>query len=167
MNSGEIILIRPLRHGDLPALEWDGEYSHFRRLYQKHYQNSLMGGIQMWVCENPVGLIVGQFFLQLDQSSRNNSKGKPPYLFSFRIRPLYRHQGLGSFILNCLEEYLQSFGYNFLCLNVSQKNEEALRLYKEHGYNITGSNSGVWSYQDQNNVWQTVIDPAWEMLKKL
>jgi hypothetical protein len=34
---------------DLPALEWDGEYSHFRRLYRDIYQSTLQGKAIMWV----------------------------------------------------------------------------------------------------------------------
>ena len=38
MPNGTKILIRPAQAEDLPGLEWNGEFSHFRRLYRQHFQ---------------------------------------------------------------------------------------------------------------------------------
>ncbi len=65
MPSGEGIHIRPLEKADLPALEWDGEYAHFRKLYQQHYENSLGGNTLIWVAENANKEVVGQVFILL------------------------------------------------------------------------------------------------------
>ena len=37
-QDGQVFTIRPLQEEDLPALEWDGEYLHFRLLYRSHYK---------------------------------------------------------------------------------------------------------------------------------
>ena len=40
MPDGLDIHIRQALEKDLPGMEWDGEYAHFRRIYRQHYQNS-------------------------------------------------------------------------------------------------------------------------------
>ena len=62
------IVIRYLVKADLPALEWNGEYRHFRRLYQDVYQNYSLGRAVMWVADLPGVELVGQLFIQLASS---------------------------------------------------------------------------------------------------
>ena len=109
MPSGERILIRPIEKADLPGLEWDGEYTHFRRLYQQHYESSLGGNTLIWVAANNDGEIIGQVFLLLLSKQRELADGVfQAYLFSFRIKPAYRDQGLGGFMLEMMENAAQS-----------------------------------------------------------
>ena len=53
------ILVRELKKKDLPALEWDGEYTHFRNVYRGVYQRTRLGTAAAWVAESPVDGIVG------------------------------------------------------------------------------------------------------------
>lgn len=168
MSSGEQIHIRPLKKSDLPGLEWDGEYAHFRKLYQQHYENSLSGNTLIWIAENANAEMVGQVFLLLLSRQRELADGVfQAYLFSFRIKPAYRDHGLGGFMLEMMEGFLRERGFRFLRLNVARANSLALRMYERHGYRIIGPDPGVWRYQDQNGEWQTCREPAWKMIKKL
>lgn len=168
LPSGEQIHIRPLEEHDLPGLEWGGEFAHFRRLYQQHYENSLSGNTLIWVAENSCAEIVGQVFLLLRSRSREIADGTfQAYLFSFRIKPAYRDQGLGGFMLEMVEDYLRVRGYRFLRLNVARANPLARRMYEKHGYRMIGPEPGVWQYQDQYGQWQTCSEPAWKMIKRL
>jgi len=45
--------IRPLAEADLPALEWDGEFTHFRRVYARAYERSRRGHALLWVAARP------------------------------------------------------------------------------------------------------------------
>ena len=62
-SSAEFI-IRNVKVQDLPALEWNGEFKHFRRLYKEMFQRSEKGETLMWVAEIPDIGIVGQLFMQ-------------------------------------------------------------------------------------------------------
>ena len=57
--------VRQLREADLPSLEWEGAFSHFRRVYSHAYQRTLRGNAVLWVAENPMGQLLGQVFVRL------------------------------------------------------------------------------------------------------
>ena len=57
------VTIRLLREEDLPALEWDGEYIRYRKVYQEVYRNSQRGISLPYVAETPEDGIIGQVFL--------------------------------------------------------------------------------------------------------
>ncbi len=168
LADGEEIFIRPIRESDLPALEWEGEYQHFRRLYAEHYEASKAGTTLIYVAETSTGLMIGQVFLLLDSRNKDVADGRHrAYLFSFRIKPAYRNQGLGSYMLNYVENQLLLRGYIIVRLNVAQDNPKARALYERRGYQVIGLSSGVWQYQDDQGVWQTMREPAWKMIKRL
>lgn len=168
MPSGEWIHIRPLGKKDLPGLEWDGEFAHFRKLYQQHYESSLSGNTLIWIAENAKTEVIGQVFVLLVSRQRELADGVfQAYLFSFRIKPDYRNQGLGGFVLEMIEGILRERGFRFLRLNVARANPLARRMYEKHGYRMIGPDPGVWRYQDQYGKWQNCREPAWKMIKKL
>ena len=168
MPNGDLIRIRQAREADLPGMEWDGEFAHFRRLYRQHYQNSLGGNTLIWVAENQEGKIIGQVFLLLFSAYLEMADGiHRAYMFSFRIRPEYRNNGLGGHVIRFLEDYLLERGFDTMRINVGRENEQARKLYEKHGYRIIGTEEGRWRYQDQFGNYQTVNEPAWRMIKKL
>ena len=58
-------IIRHVLQKDLPALEWGGEFAHFRRVYADAYNRALQGLSVLWLAElQPYG-ILGQVFIQL------------------------------------------------------------------------------------------------------
>lgn len=166
--SPDDIVIRQLRKDDLPALEWDGEFRHFRNLYKDAYEKMLKGLTVLWVAEHPVDGIIGQVFLQLNCDRPELADGwQRAYLFSFRIKPGYRNLGLGTRMIQVLEDFLRELQFSRLTLNVGKENPDAMRLYKRCGFQIVGQESGIWSYVDENGVWQTVKEPSWRMEKLL
>jgi hypothetical protein len=58
-------VIRQVTYNDLPALEWSGKYTHFRRLYKDIYESSLRGEAILWILELPEAGVIGQLFVQL------------------------------------------------------------------------------------------------------
>lgn len=166
--EGDLVRVRPVREEDLPGMEWDGEFAHFRRLYKQHFQNSRSGNTLIWVVESEDGEIVGQVFLSLLSSQSELADGiHRAYLFSFRLKPDYRNHGLGSHMLDFVESYLVRRGFDTLRINVARDNVQARRMYERHGYRVIGPEEGRWRYQDQFGQWQSVHEPAWRMLKKL
>ena len=162
------IRIRRLAYEDLPALEWDGEFIHFRNVYQGVYRRMQSGTAEAWVAESPTEGIVGQIFLQLDCDRPELANGwNRAYLYSFRIKPKYRNLGLGTRMLQTLQDYLVRRKFTRLTLNVARDNPDAIRLYERLGFQIVAEEPGIWSYKDHTGKIQTVEEPSWRMEKKL
>lgn len=161
-------IIRRARETDLQALEWDGVYSHFRVVYRNTFERAMMGQAVLWVAECDGEGIIGQVFIQLECDRPELANGKTlAYMFSFRIKPEYRGQGLGSRILEIIETDLQKRGFQYLTLNVAKENTQAISLYEKHGYQIVAHEDGNWSYPDEKGSWHQVKEPAWRMVKRL
>jgi ribosomal protein S18 acetylase RimI-like enzyme len=166
--SIEQVIIRQARQSDLPALEWEGEFIHFRRLYYDVFQQTQRGEALMWLAELAGIGLVGQLFVQLDSQRREMADGRTrAYMHAFRVRPQYRAKGIGSLLLLNAEADLEKRGYRFICLNVGRENQGARRLYERYGYRVVAAEPGDWSYLDHHGVRQLVHEPAWRMEKDL
>jgi ribosomal protein S18 acetylase RimI-like enzyme len=162
------MVIRKAGEKDLPAMEWDGEYSHFRKLFQSLYQSSLKGETILWLVELPEVGLVGQIFVQLICSRPELADGiSRAYLFSFRIKSGFRKSGIGAKLLEFVENDLRSHGYHWSVLNVDQNNYSARRFYEKYGYVVVGVENGNWSYIDQYGKHREIHEPAWRMEKRL
>jgi ribosomal protein S18 acetylase RimI-like enzyme len=160
--------IRHIRKSDLPALEWDGEYSHFRQIYTDAYNRSVRGMSVLWVADLPGAGIIGQVFIQFSCDRPELADGHyRAYLYSFRIKPAYRSAGLGTRILEVVELDLFKRGFHYLTLNVARDNPRAQQLYERLGYKVVAPEPGIWSYIDPDGVWHQVEEPAWRMEKRL
>jgi ribosomal protein S18 acetylase RimI-like enzyme len=164
----DAVLIRQVRESDLPALEWDGEYKHFRRLYGEAYERVKRGRSAMWVADLPGTGLIGQAFVQYTCDRPELADGRlRGYIYAFRVRPPYRGNGLGTRLLVTVEWDLRSHGYRYVTLNVAQDNPRARHLYEKNGYQVVAPEPGVWSYQDEKGFWHTMEEPAWRMEKML
>jgi len=162
------LVIRQVTQEDLPALEWEGEYTHFRRLYAEAFRRAEMGDALLWVAELPRESLIGQVFIHLKSERLEQTNGqKRAYLYGFRVRPAYRNLGIGTLLLQTVEEDLVRRGYRYVNLNVGRDNPDARRLYERHGYTITGMDAGRWSYIDDQGRRREVHEPAWRMEKEL
>ena len=162
------VKIRLVQPEDLRAMEWDGEFRHFRNIYADAYARYLRGLSVLWVAELPNIGLIGQVFIQLRTDRLELADGRErAYLYSFRVKPPYRSGGLGTQILNVVEDDLIQRGFHILTLNVAKDNFRAQELYKRCGYTIVAPEPGIWSYMDPDGVWHRVEEPAWRMEKKL
>ena len=162
------IEIRLVNRQDLPALEWDGEYAHFRRLYRDVYQSALQGQALMWMAEIAYTSIVGQVFVQLNSARKELADGaKRAYVYGFRVRPAYQNKGIGSILLSTIEGDLLERDFEWITLNVGRQNTRARHFYERHGYRIVASETGDWSYLDEQNQRHEVHEPAWRMQKHI
>ena len=164
----ETVTNRQVTRYDLPALEWNGEFTHFRRVYADAYERVQTGRSVMWVADLPGVGIIGQVFIQLVSERYELADGVTrAYLYSFRVKPAYQGMGLGSRMMETLEDDLRQRGYIYVTLNVARTNERAQDLYRRRGYKIIASESGRWSYPDHRGIWHSVEEPAWRMQKTL
>jgi len=164
----ENIIFRQVKKSDLPLLEWNGEFIHFRYVFKNAYEKSKTGKCKLWVADlTHVGLI-GQAFVQLISSRLDLANGiDRAYVYAFRFKEKYRNLGLGSALLRMIELDLINNNFKETTLNVSKENKRAINFYQRHGYKIVAEESGEWSYRDHNNVLRNVIEPAWKMVKYL
>lgn len=167
-ETSPTIIIRPLAKSDLPALEWDGEYLHFRNVFADVYKKVEKGTVKAWVAVTHDGRMIGQVFLQLSSDRKELADGwNKAYLYSLRVRQDWQNHGIGSMLIDVLEKDLRKMGFSRVTLNVARNNQAAIRLYARLGFQIVAEEPGVWSYPDHNNVWRTVSEPSWRMEKKL
>jgi ribosomal protein S18 acetylase RimI-like enzyme len=162
------VIIRQVRADDLPALEWEGEFAHFRRLYFDAFRRSQRGLSVLWVAEMEPQALLGQVFIQLQCDRPELCNGiDRAYMYGFRVRPAFRSMGLGSLMLETLERDLLERNYRFLTLNVARDNDAAIRLYRRRGFHVVAPEPGDWQYIDDKGRLQDVHEPAWRMEKIL
>lgn len=126
------IIIRRAVKRDLPSLEWEGEFSHFRHMFAEAYRLQELGDVLMWVIELPEFGLIGQLFIQLYGPEQiQTTKIKYAYIYGFRIRPDYRGLGIGSRLLKTVESDLVRRGFKRISLNVARDNDDARRLYEK------------------------------------
>jgi ribosomal protein S18 acetylase RimI-like enzyme len=166
--SIDSVLVRLIRDDDLPALEWDGEYTHFRRLYREIYQSVRLGKALMWVADLPATGVIGQVFVQLDSARKELADGNTrAYVYGFRVKSPFRSLGVGGRMLQTIEGDLAARHFAWVTLNVGRDNPDARRFYERHGYRIVAAEPGRWSYLDEDNQRHEVHEPAWRMEKPL
>ncbi len=162
------ITMRLATRQDLPALEWNGEFSHFRRLYHDIFESAGRGEALVWVVEMSSAGVIGQVFVQLRSGRLELADGVwKAYIYGFRVQPPYRRNGLGTYMLGVVEADLWRRGFRRAALNVNQDNPEARQLYERHGYRIVAPEAGRWSYIDDQGRVCNVNEPAWRMEKDL
>ena len=161
------IRIRPATAADLKALEWDGEYTHYRRLFERAVHEAKHGRRILLLAEID-GNLVGQIFVQLNTRATFSIKGAPSgYLYAFRVKPAFRNKGVGSRLLREAEVSLSARGCRRAVISVSKRNLAAKRLYERAGYAVFTDDPGEWSYTDHLGQVREVREPAFVMEKWL
>jgi ribosomal protein S18 acetylase RimI-like enzyme len=162
------LTIRHLVKEDLIALEWGGEYTHFRRLYAKAYERAQERKAVLWVAELGDSGVIGQIFVQLSSWKDRLAEGvSKAYIYSFRVHPAYRNLGIGTRLLEAAEADLTRRRVEVASLNVARDNQAARRLYERRGYRVVRAEPGVWQYVDHQGDVRSVHEPAWRMEKSL
>ena len=162
------LTIRTVTRTDLPALEWGGEYTHFRRVYASAYREQEQGRAVLWIAELPKAGIIGQTFVQLISARPELADGGTRgYLYSVRVRAPYQRQGIGTRLLQWAEADLERRGFYIAVLNVNKEKQEPRRWYERLGYRITADEPGDWSYIDHHGQRRYVHEPSWRMEKQL
>ncbi len=161
------VVIRPIREAELPALEWDGSYTRFRKVFQQTYEDALRGQRIMLVALMG-GQIVGQVFVQLSSSERRYADGySRGYLYSLRVRPEYQARGIGTRLVKAAEASLRARGFSTAVIAAGKENPRARQLYERLGYHTFADDPGVWYFQDVNGLQQAVNEPCWVMERTL
>ncbi len=163
------VSIRQVTQADLPALEWEGAYLHFRRVYARAFQRAKLGNALLWVVEREPGFLIAQLFvlLKTDTDLAVADGLQRAFIHSFRVRPEFRRRGLGSYLLNYAELDLLERGFRWAYLHVANENTAAIHFYERSGYCRLSPISGDWSYEDHLGIERHVHEPGWRMAKEL
>jgi ribosomal protein S18 acetylase RimI-like enzyme len=164
-TNGPKYRIREARERDLPALEWGGEFSHFRLVYRRAMKEAKQGRQILLVAEYDKN-IVGQLFV-LFNTIHADPRPIPytGYLYSFRVKPEFRNQGIGGSLIRTAEEILVDRAFQRVLIGVAKINDSARRLYERFGYEVIAEDPGEWSFIDHKNQIQRVIEPTYIMEK--
>jgi ribosomal protein S18 acetylase RimI-like enzyme len=159
---------RHLVRKDLPALEWGGEYIHFRRMHNEVYRSASQGKALIWVAMLPESGLVGQLFVSLHSARAELADGVTrAYLYGFRVKPVFRHYGVGTGMLHAVEAELEQRKFGWITLNVGRDNPDARCFYERHGYRVVAAEPGSWFYIDHRGRRREVHEPAWRMEKRV
>jgi len=168
--ESEILSTVTIRRGsqaDLPALEWEGEYCHFRQVYRRAMEEAQRGLRAILVAEAE-GRLIGQLFIQFRGTDiSGGSRGRYGYLHAFRVRPAYRNRGIGTRLVTEAESILCERGCAKAILAVALENQAALALYQRLGYSVKGRDRGEWSYIDHTGRVCHVHEPSYVLEKPL
>ena len=164
----ESLIIRHATRDDLPSLEWDGQFTHYRHLFAQAFHRAEEGEAVLWVAELPPTCLIGQLFVQLESHQTELADGSSrAYIYSFRVQQPYRGAGIGTLLMHNAETDLRKRGYHRITLNVGRDNPDARRLYMRFGYIVVADEPGRWSYLDHNGHRRHVNEPSWRMEKEL
>lgn len=162
------VFIRQAEKDDLVDLEWNGEYTHFRRLYADTYMMVEQGKAVIWIAEINGSGLIGQCFVSLKGNRPELADGTVrAYIYGFRVQAQFRNQGIGSRIMHTVEDDLRTRGFQQVTLNVGKDNHDARRFYDRLGYLVAGEDPGRWSYIDDKGIRRDMHEPAWRMVKDL
>ncbi len=161
------ITIRVAQRQDLALLEWHGQFTHFRQLFKRSYDEQQRGNrLMLLAISNDYP--VARLFIQFNSSNQDMADGHTrAYLFSFYVMEMLRGRGIGKRLMAHAEDLLIQRGYQQARIAVAKNNMRALRLYEHLNYLIYAEDSGRWRYYDHQNRLNEVSEPCWLLQKQL
>ncbi len=161
------VVFRFAERSDLPNLEWYGEYTHFRRVFMRAFEDQLAGR-RLILLADVNGWPIGQVFIQLESwDDQFPDRGTRAYLYSLRVMDAFRQQGIGTALLREAEAILIARGYESVSIAAAKDNPGARRLYERLGYRVFAEDDGRWNYVDHEGRVRHVIEPCWVLEKHL
>ena len=97
-----------------------------RKLFVIYYDNELIG--EVWILKKE-----GSY-----------------HLMRLGVREEYRNQGVGTWIISQIEDYIINIGESEIYLGVEKDNIKALSLYQKLGYEIIAEKKDSWKERDPN-----------------
>src|SRR5258708_13128789 len=107
---------------DLPKLEWYGQYTHFRRVFQRAYEDQLAGR-RLMLLADVNGWPIGQIFVQLESlDDALMSLGRRGYLYCLPFMDLLQRCGIGTALIPQSQPTLTTSAYASLSIPSPQEN---------------------------------------------
>jgi ribosomal protein S18 acetylase RimI-like enzyme len=161
------VRIRSVCESDLPALEWDGEYTHYREVYRHNFEEARRGQRILLVAQFAEAL-VGQVFVQLHSSEALFADGlNRAYLYALRVRAPWQGQGIGTQLIAMAEAELRQRQFRTAVIAAARDNPRALNLYQRLGFRVVGEDPGRWDFVDHLGQERSVQEPCWVLEKQI
>jgi GNAT superfamily N-acetyltransferase len=161
------LALRPATRAVLPGLEWFGLYTHFRRLFERTYEEQTEGRRLMLVADLN-GFPVGQIFVHFtDAGQEPHLRKLRGYLYALRVLEPLQGRGIGTRLIQEAERELLARGYRWSVIAVAKDNPGARRLYERLSYVVFADDPGIWHYTDHEGRACRVEEPAWMLQKAL
>ena len=168
MIRSDEINIRLLREEDLPALEWDGEYKRYRRIYREVFHNFQKGISYPLVAETAQDGVIGQVFLtRKEPNPKFTALHRYFFLSSFRVKAQYRGMGIGSRLLELCEKHVLQHHLRDIYLNCAVSNHRARWFYLDHGFHVIRIDNSEWSFVNDEGFIVTEPQHAYLMKKSV
>lgn len=159
--------LRLATYDDLPKLEWYGQYTHFRVLFRRTYQEQLQHRRLMLVADCN-DFPIGHIFIQLSGGEQHMADGRRrAYLYSLRVMDMFQGRGIGTHLLDEAEQIAREHDFRWTTIAAAKDNPRARRLYERLGYHVFSEDEGNWSYTDHRNRVRYVHEPCWVLEKRL
>lgn len=161
------LTIRQAQREDMRKLEWRGEFSHLRELFERSYREQLFGRRHLLVADSG-GYPVGRLFILLNGHNAKRANGSThAYLYSLQVMSLFQGKGIGTRLIDAAEALLRQRGFAVVSIAVAKDNPRAQALYERLGYVVVDENEGRWQYRDHRGKQQDVHEPCWILEKSL
>ena len=161
------VTIRPAIKSDIPKLEWHGEYVHFRKMFERAYEEQIRERRLILIAEVDQ-FPIGHIFIQFVSNNAQIADGQErAYLYSFRVMEYFRGKGIGTRILHEAHTLLMKRGFRTAVIAVAKGNTGARRLYEREGYRVYAQDPGRWQYTDHKGIVHHVQEPCWLLRKSL
>jgi len=165
MPLNMVITFRFAEKTDLAKLEWGGEHTNFRRVFQQAY-NDQKAGNRLMLLADVNSYPIAQIFIQLENFDEFAiGFGKRGYLYSLRVMTPFQRRGIGTALMREAERVLRERDYESVSIASAKDNPGARRLYERLGFKVYTEDSGRWSYIDHEGRTRQVNEPCW-MLEK-
>lgn len=165
----EDLVIRIAEERDLPLMGGESDEPYLQFLFQTAFAAMQRGEQVMWVAELPgQEELLGQVFVQFQSVRPTLADGVDrAYFYSFHVVPVYRGMGVGTRLLETIEEDLRKRGFSLVTLTVDKKNDRARLLYERNGYHVVGEEVVNVHSEKVNCRWVRIEELAWRMEKRI
>jgi len=161
------IALRLATYSDLPKLEWFGQYTHFRALFRRTYQEQLQRRRLMLIADCN-DFPIGHIFVQLSSGEQRIADGRRrAYFYSLRVMEMFQGHGVGTHLILEAEGLARQQGFRWTTIAAAKDNPRARGLYERLGYRVFGDDEGKWSYVDHENRVRYVHEPCWVLEKRI
>jgi ribosomal protein S18 acetylase RimI-like enzyme len=161
------VTLRLATYTDLPKLEWYGQYTHFRALFRRTFQEQLQKRRLMLVADCN-DFPIGNIFIQLSGGEQLYTNGRRrAYFYSLRVMDMFQGYGIGTSLIREAELLATEHQLRWATIAASIDNPRARRLYERLGYKVIAEDDGKWSYRDHENRIRYVHEPCWVLEKRI
>ncbi len=156
------VTVRLTRATDLLELEWHGLYTPMREVIQAAFRAQTRGDLAMLVADIN-GFPAAQAWVDFVRKGRMGLAT----VWAVRVFPPFQRCGLGSLLMQAVEQEVLAHGMDTAELGVDRDNAEVLSFYKRLGYTAMGAEQGRFVYRTPEGVRMDVAVDQWLLRKHL